>query len=258
HAFRLLGAETAFRGALVTAIGERLGALRAEALSPGPPVHVLMAALEAAGVSRATSLEPELLAASAALAARGRGDRDAGLLHCRFAELLERFGHPDAHFDACGLGAVSAVERDRLLAAALPHMDGHPSVRAALVPGLLRRHDGPTHALVVAALPTMPVAEVESVLFQALQSEKHGTVAAACEALERVGEKWPGAWTHRGELPGLLDGALVTLERTHAVEGLLACLKVVGPRQHGRLLLLSRHGHGGVRRAARAALDRLG
>jgi cyclophilin family peptidyl-prolyl cis-trans isomerase len=232
----------------------------------GPPLHVLLAALDAAmPLVRGSSTLGVAQEAETRLAALKEPSRGLALAHCAAARLADAghgwprrvlgCGHGRVPKGWDGLGAVDVLAR----------LEGAATERSAM---LRRLHAGGgprVRAAVLEAAPAVGHPDLNGLVLGGLTSGDRASVTAALRAAERLAGRWRG-----GEVPAppqrklrrALGEGRAALEAEHYAAGLAAWGDAVGVLGDAALAPdlagLARHPSAAVRTAARRGLERLG
>jgi cyclophilin family peptidyl-prolyl cis-trans isomerase/HEAT repeat protein len=192
HAFRAVARRAQTEGApapLAAALRDATRALLARPeVVPGGPMHVFLAATEAAGP---LAQAPEVLAAAqAAFDQLGRVPpdvpvtRDRGLAHCAAARLLDLGHGMPSRVDGCGLEQVSEVERKVFAAQVIGQGAGPAPQRARYALQLLGHPSPVVRQAALAAAGSLDHPTVLPALVQALRQDSDlGVQIAALDAL---------------------------------------------------------------------------
>ncbi len=275
QAFRGLGARLVRveRGAAVYAPALDAAYRRAREggdLTPGGPLHVLVAALEAGGpLARSSPLHDLAVRIHRELGELPAGTpptRDRGLAHCAAAELVDRGRAWPARVESCGLEQVLPRERGARAATILGELEGAEDTRVAFLERLYRdAHPVVKEAALGAAGRIWHPSALELVL-RALREDDPGVLAAAADALAMVARRAPTEARVPPPLPvertiaalraagsalpdGELEGLVSWLDAVDAVEARALVSRVRG---------LASHPSAAVRRRARAVLSAWG
>jgi cyclophilin family peptidyl-prolyl cis-trans isomerase/HEAT repeat protein len=269
QAFRSLAelAAHAGDGPYAAALRGRLDAcLGATEACVGPPLHVLLAALDAAiPLVHGSSTHGVAQEAEARLAALKEPSRGLALAHCAAARLADAGHGWPRRVIGCGHGRVPKGWDALGAVDVLARLEGAGPERSAM---LRRLHAGGgprVRAAVLEATPAVGHPDLNGLVLRGLTSGDRALVTTALRAIERLAGRWRSGEVQApptARLRRALGEGRAALEAEHYAAGLAAWADAVGVLGNAAsapdLEVLSRHPSATVRTAARRALERLG
>lgn len=243
-------------------------ATRDEAVASGPALHILLAALEAAGPLSATTpiydLASSLHESLGRLPAGQEANRDRALAHCAAAELADRGRGWPSRVRDCGLDRLERWERLVREAQVLGALEGAVQQRLSRLRQLLAAE---RPALVIAAVRAAAAivhADATTLVLETLHAEDPGIRAAAAAALRTVARREPQSDVVPPPLPvepsiAALRAArdLTSEDELETLTEWIAAVDAIDARDLAHeVRALALHPSAAVRIAARELLDR--
>jgi cyclophilin family peptidyl-prolyl cis-trans isomerase/HEAT repeat protein len=269
QAFRSLAELAAHLGdgPYAAALRSRLDAcLGATEECVGPPLHVLLGALDAAmPLVHGSSTLGVAQEAETRLAALEDPSRGLALAHCAAARLADAGHGWPRRVIGCGHGRVPKGWDGLGAVDVLARLEGAAVERSAMLRRLYAGGGPRVRAAVLEAAPAVGHPDLNGLVLRGLTSGDRALVTAALRATERLAGRW-----RTGEVPGpqkrklrrALGEGKGALEAEHYAAGLAAWGDAVGVLGDAALApdleALAHHPSAAVRTAARRGLERLG
>lgn len=167
----------------------------AEQPGPGPRLHVLSTALQAAApIARSGPVHDAAAAIHDALGALPPGEpptRERGLAHCAAAELLDRARGWPSRIEGCGLEQVLPRERLARSAVILGDLEGAEEQRLARLARLARHEQPIVRQSALSALARLWDPGATDRVLAALTTDDPGVLTAALDALATIARRAP-------------------------------------------------------------------